>query len=636
MLKDIFEKAWNIGDEKVAKDGFTYYVGGFNSKGIPLWRKKKDGSKGNGNAMNGKANSTASKNETAAQPPKPTQPKITPNPQAQGNTYDKYKTKKPKVSIKIGTFTIRKKNGSQEDITYSAQKEKYNKFDNDRIIKFVNAQHMAPESRQVAFDIAYERGIPEDKLDVSGTLQNYWNKQERLQNETKVVADDDDDELQWISVDTGLDNFEEVTKQTVDEFMSQFPEGDMGWMDKGDFRVDKAFRGLKTPSDRRLYDNFIDAQKRKNPKYVNQKMQLNRLRKSYFSFLSKDNQRPMLVSMGGAGVGKTWNFNHIAQNYCAMVRYDEDKAEAARENGSEYTDYDYIVAPQINSVPKLCKFLSEHKDKIVVFDDNDDLLTDNEMCNVMKTLCDSDPKNRYFAEYDAKGKATGKNARFKGKIVVMTNKSFDTLLRNPDAGAVMSRASRNEVSFTINENIEALRDRYMTMDCNITIPSLSDAAEKKLRQDMFDYITTNRDKLDPKGFTVRKFAELYGKVAEEINAAGASSQSASAAEDLMPEDWRDSALDVLNKGIDSSPLYVDMAFHDPEDDLTEEQKQRYAKVFAKLDVDDGWEFNETEGDKKEDIESEKSKIKKKRKKIKKALDLDLGMSLSEAEALLLN
>lgn len=36
------EKAWNIGDEKVYQ-GVTYVVGGFNAKGVPLWRKKKDG-----------------------------------------------------------------------------------------------------------------------------------------------------------------------------------------------------------------------------------------------------------------------------------------------------------------------------------------------------------------------------------------------------------------------------------------------------------------------------------------------------------------------------------------------------------------------------------------------------------------
>lgn len=573
--------------------------------------------------------SKSAKSSTSTPAPKTQQPNV--------KTYDKYKTKKPQVPIRIGKFTIRKKNGSQEDITYDEQKVKFDKFDDAHIIKYVNAQNMAPESRQVAFDIAYERGIPEDKLDVGGTLKNFWDKQKKLQDDVKTSNDDDDDETQWVSVDTGLDNFEKVTGQSVDEFMEQFPEGDMGWMSEEDDRVKKAFNNLKTPSDRRLYDNFLDAQKRKNPKYVNQKMQLNRLRKSYFSFLSKNNNRPMLVSMGGAGVGKTWNFNHMAQDYCGMVKWDSEKAKAAEEAGQEYTDFDYIVAPQINSVPKLCKFLSKYKDKVVVFDDNDAILTDNEMSNIMKTLCDGTPSNRYFAEYDEKGKATGKNAVFKGKIVVMTNKSSDKLLRNPDAGAVMSRAAQNEVSFTINENIEALKDRYMSMDCNIDIPSFDDAKEKKLRQDIFDYIVDNKDKLDPKSFTVRKFAALYEKAAEEINAAEAASQSASAADDMTPEDWRDSALDILNKGEDNEPLNVNMAFHDPEDDLTEEERKKFAKVFKKIDADDGWEFNETKGDEKEDAADDKATSKKKtKKKIKKSIDVDLGMSLSEAENLLLS
>lgn len=40
------EKAWSVGDEKQYQ-GVTYYVGGFNAKGQPLWRKKKDGSVSN-------------------------------------------------------------------------------------------------------------------------------------------------------------------------------------------------------------------------------------------------------------------------------------------------------------------------------------------------------------------------------------------------------------------------------------------------------------------------------------------------------------------------------------------------------------------------------------------------------------
>ena len=56
--EQLIEKGkWNVGDEKTAPDGFTYYVGGFNSKGIPLWRKKKDNK---GNAANEEVSNTAS------------------------------------------------------------------------------------------------------------------------------------------------------------------------------------------------------------------------------------------------------------------------------------------------------------------------------------------------------------------------------------------------------------------------------------------------------------------------------------------------------------------------------------------------------------------------------------------------
>lgn len=42
---DLFEKAHQVGDEKVYH-GVAYYVAGFNAKGVPLWRKKKEGGGG--------------------------------------------------------------------------------------------------------------------------------------------------------------------------------------------------------------------------------------------------------------------------------------------------------------------------------------------------------------------------------------------------------------------------------------------------------------------------------------------------------------------------------------------------------------------------------------------------------------
>ena len=62
---DLFEKAHKVGDEKVYQ-GVTYYVAGFNAKGVPLWRKKKEGGGGSGGTMTSTPKSSTSKPSTPA------------------------------------------------------------------------------------------------------------------------------------------------------------------------------------------------------------------------------------------------------------------------------------------------------------------------------------------------------------------------------------------------------------------------------------------------------------------------------------------------------------------------------------------------------------------------------------------
>jgi hypothetical protein len=368
----------------------------------------------------------------------------------------------------------------------------------------------------------------------------------------------------------------------------------------------------------------LDDQKRRQPGYVPAKKQLSRMKKGYYSFFQKTNKRPLLTVAGGAGVGKTYNLQDVLDNFCGYKAYDEREAKAAEENGETYEDYDYVFAPQINSVPKLAKFLNKFPDKIIVFDDNDALLTDPEMSNIMKNLCDGNPKNRKFPEYNDKEKPTGKNAFFSGKLVVLTNKSMDTLNRNEDAKAVMSRGNKQEINFTVQENIDTLRDRYKTMKMDTEIPGLTVKEEQDLRDEIFDFIVENKDKLDPSKFTVRKFSELYDKVAEEKNAEILARTSADAAEDFEPEDWHESALDILNKAEEGSNMEdnYNVAFNDPAEDWSEEEKRKFDRIEKKLNKKRNKHSEEDDDEDSEDEETAKAIFDE--------------MSLSEAEDLLFN
>lgn len=535
---------------------------------------------------------------------------------------DVYKTKKPEVDIKISSWTQRsKKTGKQEKFNYSDVKEQYNKLSDDKIINLVNGSNIPGERRHIAYEIAAERNIPEDKLKVDGSLQKLWDNQKNIKEDLSSNDDTSDDE--WETVETGLGDFD------VDEFMEKFPDDDFGWTNPDDDRVKDRFNKLKTLKDRQLYDNFVDYQKRLNPNYVSAKKQLGRMKKGYLAFLSERATRPMMIAAGGAGVGKTYGLRQVMEDYKGMAIYDEEEAKKAEAAGIPYTDFDAIFAPQINSLPKLAKFLSKYPDKIIVFDDNDDLLTNPDMANVMKTLADTNPKARFFPEYDDKGKATGKNNVFKGKMIILTNKSSDALNKNEDAKAVVSRASKQEIKFTVQENIDTLKDRYKTMKTGVEIPGVSDSEEKQIREDIFNYIAEHKNKLDPAKFTVRKFIDVYEKIAQEKEAEEIASTSADAADDFEPEDWRDSALEILNKAEDSDELYnYDVAFHDPEDDWPEEEKKELSTLVKKID-------SEEENDELEDelITGKPNKKSKNKNKVQKSLFND--MSLEDAENLLL-
>ena len=530
-----------------------------------------------------------------------------------------YKTKKPDVEIKFSKFTAKgQKSGKQETKLYSEYKEKYRNLSDDKLLNILNSKKIPGELRHIAYEIASERGIPENKIDITGSLQNFWDNEKSKKEDLNTNVDENEDE-EWISVDTGLGDFD------VESFMSQFPDDDNAWLNPDDRRVLEAFGGkskkLDTIAKRQLYDNFVDYQKRLNPKYVPPKKQLGRLMKGYLSFLQSDkSKRPMLIVSGGPGVGKTFGLRKVLENYMGKVIYDEEVAQETEKQGNTYTDYDVVFAPQINSLTKLAKFLSKNSDKIVVFDDNDAILTNPDIANVMKTLADTNPKSRFFPLYDNNGRPINKNGVFKGKMVILTNKTSNDLIKNPDSNAVLSRASKQEINFTVQENIETLEDRYMKMDTGITIPDITDAEEKQIRQDIFNYIVKNKNKLDPQKFTVRKFIDVYEKVAEEKEAERMAATSADAAEDFEPENWEDSALEILNKSKDDDLTSYDVAFYDPEEDWTDEDKKKLNSVVRKID-------SEYEEDKEEDELIEDNKIKK---------GIFDDMSLFEAENLLLS
>lgn len=523
----------------------------------------------------------------------------------------------PKVEIKIpAKYTIVLGNGKTKELTASSQAQGYERLTDDKLISLVNNKDADPNNRHIAYEEAASRGIDESKLDTSGTLQEFWKKQEDLQNITKKPKnqDDADDELYassytqpWLR---GMD---------IEDFMKKFPEGDNGWRDSSDYRVQDEFNKLRTLADRQRYDAFLDYQKRQDENYVPAQEQIQDINAEYLDFLD-GNANSFLISAGGAGVGKTWGFKKLCE-LLSLQKFDPENMKPGDD------DYDWVKAPNIKSEKGLCEFLKRHNGKIILFDDNDAVLTRQDMKAIMKTVNDPDPESREFKDPE-----TGEMIKFTGKIACITNKTLDSLATDEDGKAVVSRAKKLEVKLTVEENLEILKTRYEDME----IDGLDlGQDEGKLRKEAYQFIIDHKDQLDPAKFTVRKFREIMLNIQSAKRRNQFSGTSATAAKVLgnRQVDWRKTALSILNKANDDELNKEETEKEEVgEKRPTERVKQKIAKLkkknpklanqlFGDAAAD---HFDDTDIDDESDEETEKS------------LQVDFGdMTLQDAEDLLL-
>ncbi len=328
-----------------------------------------------------------------------------------------------------------------------------------------------------------------------------------------------------------------------------------------------------------------------------------------------------MVSAGGAGAGKTWRLNKVL-DFLEMKRFDSNKHQPG--DG----DYDYvIVSNDMEDDKDFLSTLSKHNGKLIVFDDKDKLLVSNQnkIVSTMKAIADGDPNMRVF--YNPK---TGKDDKFTGKLIFLTNKTLDTLNNNEDHKAIMSRSRVEDVHFTVNENLDLLKERYKTMGDKMD--AVDAGEEQDIRKQLFKLIINNSDKLDPSRFTVRKFSKMLEAVNAAIKANKQRKEN-DAASDLFgseEDDWLDVAMDELMKSENNGAL----SENDEEEEyvITDEISEKMKKMYKK-DPDlcielFGKEFCEAALKKKSDGKKGDNDV------VKSFMDDISGMSLAEAENLL--
>lgn len=513
------------------------------------------------------------------EPKKEGAPAAAPAPKKAAKPYDApkptidYKTKKPAdgIEVRVPDEWLVQVPGKGKEFRHRENFRRVysdkTRMDDAKLLRILNNHDNAFETRQMAYEEARARGISEDKIDVAGTLQKKWDalKLQKEIFESKPNKQVSEEAMQSYDA-SALDGMD------VEKFVDENFDGgaDDGWKDPKNRIILQEFGGLKTPANRRRYDAFIDYMKRQDPMYENPDGVMKGLARAISHFVTSKGGSPIMVASGGAGAGKTYKFNEVA-DFNGMKRFDPQQHEPGDGN------YHYVVvASDMDDDKDFMRLLDKHNGKLIVFDDKDKLLVSNanKIISTMKAIADGDPKMRVFEGAD------GKSTLFKGKILFLTNKSQDTLNADEDHKAIMSRSRVEDIHFTINENLELLADRYKTMGGSMENATPQEEAD--IRETLYQIVLNNKNRLDPQRFTVRKFSKMLEKVDETLKANKEIDENDAAADIFGSDkkDWRKIALQELMKGnVDN-----DIAKGSAEQDLMElepEEKSQMRKRFAK-------------------------------------------------------
>lgn len=548
-----------------------------------------------------------------------------------------YKTKKPEVEIELPenwTVRVPGKNGVLENKTASASglRQLYASKSDDDLLKILNNTNGRWQNRQIAYDEAAARGIDEDKIDISGKLQKEWDSQKRKHDlRESMKGNFNEDEADAVEVDfKGLDH---------ESFMAEFPDGDTGWLNPSDPRVQKRFNSLKTIKDRQQYDALKTFYEPTTPGYLNPDNKIGQLNEQYDNLIKYDTT-PLFISAGGAGAGKTFGWQTVAEENNLKQLESDDKASD--------TDWGYVMCSDPDDDKDFRSMLAkyngtyiddngEEHPHILVFDDADKILTSkaSAMKALMKKITDNNPKNRIFVNPE-----TGENEVFKGALLIMTNKDVASIsAANEDAKAIISRGMVNDMQFTRAENMELINKRYMDMKLgNYQKAFVRQFPDKKkqqeVRQTVRDWLEENMNDADPAKFTPRTFIQVMSLVGPIIAKGGNTGakmlQGTVQVGTNVP--WQQQALQFIKAQDneiekaeeddfnESSMIEVKNNLLKNKKKLKKENKKKYDALYGKKAVD-LFLFGDTDDDTDDDTE--------------KAIDFDFGMSLADAENILL-
>ena len=388
-------------------------------------------------------------------------------------------------------------------------------------------------------------------------------------------SDDSDDDVASAADDADVD---------IDDDSDGGVEGhkitEKWYLDRNDDRVKKMFN-LKTKEERIKYDQFVYKMKKKEKDYKNPVEVVQDLNEQYLEFLDNDEQR-FMISAGGAGIGKSYGFNKMAE-LLNMKPFGEGDSPG---DG----DYDIFEAPDVNSGKQLLNILKAHNGKIIVFDDNDKVLKRADCASVMKKATATTGRRVVGDPDDVK-----QNFEFTGRIIIMTNKDLSQLAESEDTKAIISRAMMvSEIYMTVPETIEVMESRYQDYEFP-SAPRLDDEGDdKKERNEIMNLIKKNQKNIDPSQFTTRTFQEILTNKRKVDKANEKRANPAFAALiGSKAKDWEEVALGVLTKA-----AMNDSIASEPSEELIKAEETLFEKGYCP--EDDGVDYTVDEPEEEDD------------------------------------